>query len=388
MIAAVCVLAACGATRTAGGGAGPTVTGPTTTGATTPAIDPTQPVTVALLAPLGSGKKRVAKLAKSLSDAAKLAHRDLANPKLKLKVYDSAGGAGPAAALAVGEGASLIIGPLFSGATKDAGAAVRRDGINVISFSTDAGAAGGNVYLAGFLPQGEVDRVVSYAARHGYGTLAGLYPETPYGRVTSAAAGEAARRYGVSYLNDMTYSRSFEGIDRGAKAYAGYHKSLGRGAPRAVLMPDSGKALQTLSAFLNYYRVTPKRVKFLGLGPWNSPGTLKEPGLRGAWFAAPDPRLHGEFVRRFEGAYGYRPPELAGLGYDAMAAAGAMYAGANADGPFSAASITDPEGFLGVSGAFRFLTDGRNQRALAVLEVKADGFKVADPAPRSFAAGS
>jgi hypothetical protein len=46
--------------------------------------------------------------------------------------------------------------------------------------------------------------------------------------------------------------------------------------------------------------------------------------------------------------------------------------------------ITDPEGFAGVNGIFRLRSDGRIDRALAVMEVTADGFRVLDPAPRRF----
>jgi hypothetical protein len=73
-----------------------------------------------------------------------------------------------------------------------------------------------------------------------------------------------------------------------------------------------------------------------------------------------------------------------------VAAAGALLKDArarNATDAFSAASITDPGGFFGVNGVFRFTADGLNQRGLAVLEVQPDGFIVVDPAPGGFAAG-
>ena len=57
-----------------------------------------------------------------------------------------------------------------------------------------------------------------------------------------------------------------------------------------------------------------------------------------------------------------------------------------ADGPndFSAATLTNPSGFAGMGGIFRFLPNGLVQRGLAVLEVKRQGVEVVGPAPESF----
>ena len=80
---------------------------------------------------------------------------------------------------------------------------------------------------------------------------------------------------------------------------------------------------------------------------------------------------------------------MAGLAYEAVQAASDMLRAASGNGddtPFDADAITDPRGHKGVSGAFRLLSDGRNQRSLAVLEVTNSGFIVVDPG--KFAGGS
>ncbi|MEX2249797.1 MAG: penicillin-binding protein activator, partial [Parvibaculum sp.] len=48
------------------------------------------------------------------------------------------------------------------------------------------------------------------------------------------------------------------------------------------------------------------------------------------------------------------------------------------------AALTDPDGFAGVDGIFRFMADGRTERGLAVMEVRPGGAVVVDPAPTSF----
>ena len=51
---------------------------------------------------------------------------------------------------------------------------------------------------------------------------------------------------------------------------------------------------------------------------------------------------------------------------------------------YGAETLTNPAGFAGIDGIFRFQSDGLSQRGLAVLEVRPDGVKVISPAPVSF----
>ena len=53
---------------------------------------------------------------------------------------------------------------------------------------------------------------------------------------------------------------------------------------------------------------------------------------------------------------------------------------------FTDSALTDPAGFAGVDGIFRFRDNGSAQRGLAILEVTPGGFNVVDPAPRTFPA--
>ena len=51
---------------------------------------------------------------------------------------------------------------------------------------------------------------------------------------------------------------------------------------------------------------------------------------------------------------------------------------------FSAQTLTNPSGFAGQDGVFRFRQDGTNERSLAVLEVRNRAASVISPAPRGF----
>jgi hypothetical protein len=354
-------------------------------------VNPNAPVVVALLVPTSAANERARKGAKGVSDAARLAQNDLGDRNLDLRIYDTAGtdaGAAAAAAQAIGDGARLILGPLRGDGARAAGPVAARAGVNVISFSTIADAAGSNVWLIGMLPQTEADRIVGYATAQGYGSIGVFHSETPYGDAAFAAVEDAAVRYGAYVAASASYQRSFDGIQAASEDYAAAHEAAGA---QAVVIPAEGpQELQAAVSFLNFHGLLSSRVKYLGLGLWKEAARNGDNTLVGGWFAAPDPARVEQFAARFASAYGRSPGEFDALGYDAVAAAGALLKDArarNATDAFSAASITDPGGFFGVNGVFRFTADGLNQRGLAVLEVQPDGFIVVDPAPGGFAAG-
>ena len=105
--------------------------------------------------------------------------------------------------------------------------------------------------------------------------------------------------------------------------------------------------------------------------------------LRGAWYAAPDPARRVDFERRFTATYGRPPHRLATLAYDAVALASQL-ARQKPGGDFSVEAITNPNGWSGIDGVFRFLPDGRAERTLAVIEIQGERNAVVSPAPTSF----
>jgi hypothetical protein len=385
-------VASCGpATRS--GPAPSTVPSPGQTAKALPAgsVDPNRPVVVALLAPLTAADQGAADAGNALANAARMAAVDLADPTMELRVYDTAGNPGTARAMAqkaVGEGAALILGPLFSANTGGVGDVAAGAGINVVSFSTDSKVAGGPVFLSGFLPESEAERIVGYAASRGRARIAVFYPQTGYGNAALRGADEAARSGSARVVLASDYTRTFQGIQDNSEPFAG--AAIAAGAT-AVLLPDSGQGLRSASAFMDYNGLDPAEVKYLGLGQWNSSATLQEPTLQGGWFPAPDPGKLDVFSSLFSARYGAQPPFIAVLGYDAVQVAGQLLADARRDGsitPFGRNELTRIEGFQGALGPLRFKPNGLNQRAMAILEVGTRSFEVLDPAPARLDLGS
>jgi len=117
---------------------------------------------------------------------------------------------------------------------------------------------------------------------------------------------------------------------------------------------------------------------------WDIPSaTLSMPGVQGSWFALPDPARSAQFRARYSNAYGEAPHPIAGLGYDGIAAIGALVK-AGKSNALTKAALTQGSGFSGVYGVFRLRPDGTNERGLAVAQIQNNQVVVIDPAPRSF----
>ncbi len=354
-----------------------------------PAIDLSQPVRVALLVPLGTGDPGREEIGHSLVNAARLAEADLGGVPLDLQIYEtggSTGGGASAAQRALAEGAQIIVGPLFSTETAGVGPVADAADVPVLSFSNNPNVAGGGVYLLGLTFDNTAGRAVSFARAQGLTRFGIVYPNGIEGDSARQAVAAAVARQGGSVVAERGYNLSVADIERAAGPIADALRSSGANA--VVLADVATGGLGYVADELRDAGLDAGSVQFLGIHRWEvSAEILNQPSLQGAWFAAPDPAFLNRFEARYRAAYGTRPHELAGLAYDGVAAVGALLreamAGTNPM-PFSAASLTDADGFAGVYGPFRLMPGGLNQRNLAIREVRNGAAPVIDPASRAF----
>ncbi|WP_413848998.1 penicillin-binding protein activator [Albidovulum sp.] len=350
-----------------------------------PALDAGAPVPVALILPGGTGNSTDEMLARNLKQAADLAIADLQGVRIDLRVYNAGSDAATSAAMAkkaVAEGAKVILGPVFAEAANAAGVAVAPAGVNVLSFSNNTDIAGGNVFVLGPTFQNTANRLVRYAARSGKGRILIVHDETPAGDLGARAITSAAARSGGSVVGTASYPFSQQGVMAAAPGIAAQAKSAG--ATSVFFTADTAGALPLLAQTLPSSGLSSQSAQFVGLTRWDIPSaTLSMPGLQGGWFALPDPGLAAQFNARFAAAYGEQPHPIAGLAYDGIAAIGALAKSGRADA-LGAASLTQGSGFAGVGGVFRLLSDGTNERGLAVAQIQNAQVVVIDPAPRSF----
>ncbi len=367
-------------------GSGGALTGEETPQVQAPAGDPNAlgqgSVKVALILPLtGAGQGAVA--GGSLRNAADLAITEFQSPDIQLLVKDDQGtaaGARAAAQAALAEGAELVIGPLFAQAVQGAAQVTRAANRPMIAFSTDASVAARGVYLLSFLAENEVERVVNYAATQNRRAFAALVPETPYGRVTEAAFQQVVAARGGRLLGLERYAAG----DRNAMNEAARRLAQAAGQADALFMPEGGDQIALLAGAAQAAGFNFQRTRPLGTGLWNDSRAFRVPQLAGGWFAAPDGTGFDAFAQRYRARFNADPTRIATLAYDAVSLAAALVRTQGAQ-RFTEATLTNASGFAGVDGVFRFLSNGTNERALAVYEIRGGASAVVNPAPSSLA---
>ncbi|MGC1779024.1 MAG: penicillin-binding protein activator [Xanthobacteraceae bacterium] len=359
-----------------------TAPGPQSTQAAAGATIGAGQVKAGLILPLSApGNAGVA--GQSMRNAADMAIAEFQSPNIQLLVKDD-GGTAEAARIAaqqsLDEGAQIILGPLFSQSVGVVAQVARPRNVPIIAFSTDASVASNGVYLLSFLPESDVDRIVQYATSTGKRSYAALIPDNPYGAVVEAAFKQAiGRRRGSQIV-------ALERYPHDKAAMAAPIRNIAQGSTRAdaLFIPDGGDAVPDVVAGLVADGVNLRRLQLLGTGLWDDPRIFATAALAGGCYAAPDGTGYRNFATRYRQRYNQDPVRTATLSYDAVALIAALV---KTQGPqaFSPQILTNPSGFSGIDGLFRFRPDGTNERGLAVLRVAAGGAQVISPAPHSFA---
>jgi branched-chain amino acid transport system substrate-binding protein len=233
-----------------------------------------------------------------------------------------------------------------------------------------------------FLPETDVRRIVDSAVARGKRSFAALLPDNAYGTVVEAAFQQEVSRHGGRILVLEKYPP-----DPNRMAEAARRVSQVANQVDCIFIPDGADAVPQVVQALAASGVNLKRVQLLGTGLWDDPRIFSTAALEGAWYAAPEAAGFRNFSGRYRARYGQDPVRTATLAYDAVALAAALV---KTQGPqrFSEQVLTNPSGFTGIDGVFRFRSDGPNERGLSVLRVTPSGGQVVSPAPHSFQPGT
>lgn len=370
---------------------------------------------VGVLLPLSGN---AAKQGNGLKNATMLALEDVNEPNLILQYYDTKGtpeGAQVAAVNALNQNSRLLIGPLKSSSVQAISEEARSRNVPVIAFNTGSNVLQPGIYTLGLMVDEQVDRIMTYAANHGRSRFALLIPDNKTGVAVARAAVKSAQKNGVKItrigfytpgttdFSDITKQMSDYNARSGrlqnlknslkakvnagdanaAKVLARLNKTdtLGDVDFDTVLIPESGAGLKAAVAMFGYYDVYAPQVKFIGTSVWENTPLNRESALRGSWYPALS-RSHGSyFANKYANLFGERPSSLYSMGYDAVALSAALSKKSGAD---LNETITNPDGYLGINGAFRLLDNGQNQHSLDIVEVRPGGDVIIDEAPKKF----
>jgi ABC-type branched-subunit amino acid transport system substrate-binding protein len=157
------------------------------------------------------------------------------------------------------------------------------------------------------------------------------------------------------------------------------------GQADALLLADDGESVVATADALTAAGANLRNIQLLGTGLWDNPRVFASASLQGGLFAAPDPSGFRAFSGRYRTRFGSEPVRTATLAYDSVALVAAL-ARTQGGQRFSADVLTNPSGFAGIDGLFRFRPDGSNERGLAVMRVGSGGSVPVAGSPKSFGA--
>lgn len=332
-------------------------------------------VNVALLLPL-SGDPALARLGTALANAARLAIGFIeANANIgeniTISLRDTGGtdaGASAAANAALAEGAKLILGPVAAEQVTAAGNVARGAGVPLIGFANNGRVAGSGVYVLNVLPETEMKRALSYLREQGRRGPAGIFPATPYGEALATAFRQQSVAVGFSPSAVYTFSDISEaqGIVDQARPL------IDRGMIDALFIPDRASA-GAFASLLAQAGVSGEMVQLVGSADWaNDPGLLANPALVGAIFPAVDTAGLNAIRTDYQARFGAPPPQMATIAYTAVILANVNTLSL-APQPYAANLLTNPAGFAGRDGLFRFHANGRSDYALVIRQIGAGG---------------
>lgn len=362
---------------------------------------------VAILAPL-TGQR--AEIGLALVQAARVALEAQGAPPLDQQ--DTGGtpeGAATAARAAIAAGAGIILGPLSSAETAAVAPIAKAAGVPVLAFTNDITQAQPGVWPLGISPAHQVQRLATALQAQNKTRLAGLLPDNDFGRAMGAGLTQASEALGLPAPRIRTYAAGagVGGLNPAVRDISDYSSRRGpieaearaarapgtaearrrseqisrRGIPAptfdALLLADTGEALEAIASLLPYYDIYMPTVRLLGPSLWAA-GNSGAGRFNGAWYAAPDPANRAAFEQAFTAKAGEPPPGIADIAFDAAAIARVV-----APSGFSGASLTRPDGFLGANGLLGLQADGRTRRGLAIFEIQRGGPQMVEPAPQS-----
>lgn len=194
--------------------------------------------------------------------------------------------------------------------------------------------------------------------RRGYGTIAIVRTGDAASVAYANGLAEAAAKVGLKVQFVDGSSAASAAAQLQSQAAMGFEPkalAFATGPGRAVELVTALKAVPELAG-----------VPVVGNGGW---AVGAPTGLGKGWYPSLSRAGLAGFAEKFADAYGTRPTIEAAITYDLVVLGGVLPQVA-ADDPFGPTTMTNAQGFTGVTGSFKFDSSGVARRPFAVVELK------------------
>ena len=365
---------------------------------------------VGILLPLSGNASKIGNVMLKSAELSMFNHK-LNN--IVLMPYDTKGtafGAVEAINEAIRDRVDIIIGPFFTQSTKAIMNIADMNNLIVISFSDNQSLLDTkypNLYLMGLTPKQEIYRIISYLIdyKNFYGFSA-MFPNDAYGNTASKIFKEVIFRKDAKIVKSEFYSKNDKNLQRKVnnllnsntfreEVYQKYEedKALAKAEglnveveftytdndkiyADALLLPDSGEEFLKIGEYVSEYTGDHKPI-MIGTSKWLNGTLYNNLNFDNSLFVAPNPNNYIEFDNMYFDAYQSHPLRVGSLAYDAVIAVMESYAKAQNKEDLKYA-LENYQGFNGINGKFRFLSDGLLERRLAIIKITNGRFEIID----------
>ena len=301
----------------------------------------------------------------------------------------------------------VVIGPIFSTSIEAIEKDAKLHKITVISLSNNQQLMGkintdGGIFLAGMLPEAQIDKVVNYSLQKGKISFAIIAPNNQYGLTINNIFKKIVKSRDGDFITSEFYQPSDKDLDRVVertiKSFSiparlkmkkdAVITESDRTYPQVIMIPESGKILSKIVASIKKQNHDERDFQIIGTSQWDDLSTLNDFNLSGAWFASPEAEKFHNFEKNYFQLYNKFPPRISSIVYDAVSVVAELAARKKGQTPMITdfTNYTNPpkNGFEGIDGLFRFLPNGLVQRNLAVLKVSGGRFETVDKPVEQF----
>jgi ABC-type branched-subunit amino acid transport system substrate-binding protein len=293
----------------------------------------------------------------------------------------------------------LVIGPIYSNNIANIEALAKEYAITVISFSNNINMLGkifdngGGIFVAGILPETQIEQIVNYTIGQNKQNFAILAPNNQYGKLICEYLKKFTKVRNANFITAEFYNNEKDLEKSAEKLVNAFSLSItpkkdqiineeDKNYPQAILIPEAGKILSKAVATINNKNNKELDLKIIGTNQWDDSLTLQDSNLFGSWFVAPEPKKFQDFAKKYQQTFKNLPARLSSIAYDSILAFSEI--SANQNEITAHHLIAKQKGFNGIDGLFRFLPNGAVQRNLAILQVGINNFDIVEPASTKF----
>ncbi len=317
----------------------------------------------------------------------------------------------------------IVIGPIFGNNVEEIADSAISNGITVFSFSNNQDLlikhSGKGIFLLGFSPEQQIERIAAYAINAGGKNMAIIAPNNQYGFKFAKILNNSVKNYGGNFVTGQFYSDNskkelqrvvLQTLNATVKINQTADKKLSQKIiqdinnqqvhTNAILIPESGEVLAKIASIIHQFNQKNadqnRVIQIIGSSNWDDVANLSNSDLFGGWFVGANPSKFSNFEKRYYQVYNQFPLRISSIGYDITASIIEVAKQLNnKDKDLTADNFINyqsPENgfddnlkgvFTGIDGSFRFLPSGVVQRSFAILEIRDNRFVVMDEAGKA-----